>query len=203
MTTQTGTTAIANSIIAGNLSGSEDIGTDVDFDGTNNYTSNDGNLIGTGSAITIFNQNQDNTDVTNPKLEPLADNGGPTQTHNLESDSPALDAGVNSALPEDTLDLNSDSNTSEALPIDQRGSARIANETVDIGAVEVPGVIRGTNRRDSLSGSLLDDSFNLGFVYAQNVRRLAFIDTEEDIPLTQFAILPNQPELEASNIQVF
>ncbi|ELR98562.1 choice-of-anchor Q domain-containing protein [Gloeocapsa sp. PCC 73106] len=49
----------------------------------------------------------------------------------------------------------------------------------------------------------LEDSFSLGFVYATDARRLAYIDTEEDISLTQIAILRNQPELENSNIMVF
>lgn len=34
-----------------------------------------------------------------PKLAPLADNGGPTQTHNLLAESPAIDAADNAACP--------------------------------------------------------------------------------------------------------
>ena len=49
----------------------------------------------------------------------------------------------------------------------------------------------------------LENSFNLGFVYATNIERLAFIDTESDIPLTQIAILESSPELAASNISIF
>ena len=36
---------------------------------------------------------------TDPLLGPLADNGGPTQTHALLIDSPAIDAGDDSACP--------------------------------------------------------------------------------------------------------
>jgi len=59
---------------------------------------------------------------TDPLLLPLADNGGPTQTHALAMGSPAIDAGNNLA----------------ALPNDQRGSpfVRIAGAKPDIGAFE-------------------------------------------------------------------
>ena len=56
-------------------------------------------------------------------LGPLADNGGPTQTHNLLAGSAALDAGDAAfAAPPST---------------DQRGLPRVANARIDIGAVEV------------------------------------------------------------------
>ncbi len=62
-----------------------------------------------------------------PRLEPLADNGGPTLTHALLPDSPAIDAGDNAYAP----------------ATDQRGFARIVDgngdgaATVDIGALEL------------------------------------------------------------------
>ena len=49
----------------------------------------------------------------------------------------ARNAGDNSALPLDTQDLDHDGNTTETLPVDARGENRIANTTVDIGAVEL------------------------------------------------------------------
>ena len=55
---------------------------------------------------------------TDPKLGPLASNGGPTQTHALLSGSPAIDAGDNASCP----------------ATDQRGVARIGK--CDIGAYE-------------------------------------------------------------------
>jgi hypothetical protein len=60
-----------------------------------------------------------------PRLGPLADNGGPTLTHEPMAGSPALDAGSN-PLP---------------LQFDQRGAgyAREFNGTADIGAVEWQG----------------------------------------------------------------
>ena len=56
--------------------------------------------------------------VTVPFLLPLADNGGPTETHALALDSPAIDAGDSS------------------LPTDQRGVARPQGAADDIGAYE-------------------------------------------------------------------
>ena len=60
-------------------------------------------------------------------LRPLTDNGGPTLTHGLEFDSPAIDAGSN-ALAVDTNGI--------PLLTDQRGGDRIQFGTVDIGALE-------------------------------------------------------------------
>src|SRR5207248_6907356 len=61
-----------------------------------------------------------------PKLGPLTDNGGPTQTMVPQPGSRALDAGDNAAVaPGDTTD--------------QRGGGflRVSNGKVDLGAVEV------------------------------------------------------------------
>jgi sugar lactone lactonase YvrE len=62
------------------------------------------------------------TITADPKLLPLADNGGPTLTHALSADSPAIDAGNNTA----------------GLAYDQRGApfARVYGAKADIGAYE-------------------------------------------------------------------
>ena len=58
-----------------------------------------------------------------PRLGPLADNGGPTATHALLADSPAIDAGDNPS----------------SLATDQRGGTyvRVAGAAPDIGAFEL------------------------------------------------------------------
>ncbi|PZQ18493.1 MAG: hypothetical protein DI564_04115 [Rhodanobacter denitrificans] len=76
-----------------------------------------GNLIG-ASSLTV----PPDTLAGDPRLLPLADNDGPTLTHALAADSPALDAGFNP----------------ENLEHDQRGEghARLSGAAVDIGAFE-------------------------------------------------------------------
>jgi predicted outer membrane repeat protein len=66
-----------------------------------------------------FNQTGDREGV-DPRLGPLADNGGFTQTHMLLPDSPAIDAGQ--CMP--------------GLTTDQRGLPRLQGGACDIGAVE-------------------------------------------------------------------
>ena len=60
----------------------------------------------------------------NPHLMPVGDNGGPTRTHALRPDSPAIDSGNN--IP--------------GLHFDQRGSGfpRVNGPRADIGAYESP-----------------------------------------------------------------
>lgn len=85
-----------------------------------------GNFIGTHTA------------PINAGLAPLANNGGPTQTHALLTGSRAINRGSN-ALAVDPANGNA------PLTTDQRGLARIGNGTVDMGAVEyyAPPVIAG------------------------------------------------------------
>jgi hypothetical protein len=94
--TKTGNTTVYDTIIAGNHDA-------ADVDGP--YTGS-ANLIG-----------------GDPKLGPLQNNGGHTQTHALLPGSPAIDAGDNTGAP----------------AYDQRGPGfpRIVNGTIDIGAFEV------------------------------------------------------------------
>jgi hypothetical protein len=61
-----------------------------------------------------------------PKLAPLADNGGPTLTMALLPGSPAIDAGDTAAAP----------------PTDQRGFPRPAGLAADIGAFEFGSVMQ-------------------------------------------------------------
>lgn len=125
------TADIRSTIIAGNrdLSRSEK---HPDISGT--VEANANNLIGNTTGAEGFG-NSDLTNI-NPRLGPLADNGGLTQTHALLDGSPAVDSSIWLAL--DTEDLDSDGDTDELLPFDQRGNGfpRIQNR-LDIGAFEV------------------------------------------------------------------
>ena len=78
-----------------------------------------------------------------PRLAPLSNNGGPTQTMALYTGSPAIDAGSNA------LAVGPDG---KPLLTDQRGYGRIFNGTVDIGAYEygssIPGDADGDGKVD-------------------------------------------------------
>ena len=82
-------------------------------------------LIGdtTGSAIALVSGNGNNFNQV-ALLGPLADNGGPTQTHSLLPGSLAINTGSNELAD------------AAGLTADQRGEGRIQFGTVDIGAFE-------------------------------------------------------------------
>lgn len=143
------TTTLTNTIVAGNRR-TDDTADDLGNGGTLSANSKNnligdpsrsaglingvnGNIVGqaSGSGRSVVNL----ASVLNPML---ADNGGPTKTHALVSGSPAINAGINSAIPADSNDLDGDGNLIESLPFDQRGSgfARMFGSTVDLGAVE-------------------------------------------------------------------
>ncbi|MCI0537464.1 MAG: PxKF domain-containing protein [Verrucomicrobiales bacterium] len=69
------------------------------------------------------NGNQVGLDVAGVLDPVLADNGGPTFTHALIENSPAIDAGSN--------------DQAAGSATDQRGLPRLSNGTVDIGAFEI------------------------------------------------------------------
>ncbi|MGB3637584.1 MAG: DUF4347 domain-containing protein, partial [Rivularia sp. (in: cyanobacteria)] len=136
-----GVLTVSNSIIAGNA-GNDDISNQftvtlgIPFTFTGITNSNGNNLIGNGEGTSFTNgANGDIVgDSTNPidaKLGTLQDNGGLTQTHALLNGSPAVNAGSNSSIAEDTFDLDGDSNTTD-LPFEQRGVGfeRIIDSTV-------------------------------------------------------------------------
>jgi hypothetical protein len=123
-----------NSLIAGNVGFNG-----VDFRGTLNSQGH--NLIGISSGATISGDTTGNILNVHEQIGPLTDNGGPTQTHALLWNSPALDAG------DDCVFTSTCSPASgAALTLDQRGLARkadgnlVAGAHVDIGAYERQGV---------------------------------------------------------------
>ncbi|MCY2991124.1 MAG: FG-GAP-like repeat-containing protein [Planctomycetota bacterium] len=117
---------LSNTIVAGNVadSGFTDVG--------GIFESLGHNLIGKSDGSTGFvqgvNGDQLGTIISplDPRLGPLQDNGGPTQTHKPLPGSPVIDAGDNTGV----------------AATDQRGAPRILDgnsdraATVDIGAVE-------------------------------------------------------------------
>ena len=90
-------------------------------------SSNHSLLGATGLGVTVTDVGGSLLGVNDPGLLPLADNGGPTQTHALAVGSPAKDAGPNPLTPFTGSDF------------DQRGAGfdRVVDGVVDIGAFEV------------------------------------------------------------------
>lgn len=79
-----------------------------------------GNNISSDATCSGFIASGDQTGVTNPGVGPLANNGGPTQTHALLPGSPAIEAGSDAGCPS----------------TDQRGVHRPRGAHCDIGAFE-------------------------------------------------------------------
>jgi hypothetical protein len=113
------TTSLTNTIIAGQTAGEDVDGDIANFTGTHNLIGGD------------------------PRLAPLGDYGGPTQTMPLLPGSPALDAGSN-ALAVDTQ--------GNPLMTDQRGFTRIVNTNVDIGAFEDQVVVNSPANQAAIPG---------------------------------------------------
>lgn len=103
---------IKNSIVAYSPSGADCFTAGGDFSGVSENLDSDDSCPG-------FTLKDD------PLLNPLADNGGPTHTHALKVDSPAIDA-----APDCTTVGGA------AVPVDQRGQSRPFGASCDLGAYE-------------------------------------------------------------------
>jgi hypothetical protein len=159
-------TTLHNTIVAGNFRRQAAPVRD-DIDG-NVHASSSHNLIGDGTGMTGVsggsngNQVGSNTAALDARLGFLASNGGPTQTHHLLPDSPALDAGDNS------LALDAFNST---LTTDQRGAgfARFvdsldadATATVDIGALEADLLLEDVTDQATNEDTFASVPFRLG-----------------------------------------
>ncbi len=116
------------------ISGNTAAGTGPDCSGS--LTSYGCNLIQDTTDCTIGGDPTSNITGVDPLLGVLQDNGGPTETHALQSGSPAIDA---------VIDCDCTTVDGEAVTEDQRGESRPmdgdGNDTFycDIGAYEAPG----------------------------------------------------------------
>jgi CSLREA domain-containing protein len=131
-----GTVRLQNTIIAGNIA---DVGPDCNNTawGIGDVLSDDFNLIGNTNGANISGVTAHNLYNLDPKLGPLADLGGPTPTHALRFDSPALDAGHSGGLTTDQRGL--------PRPIDDPNTPNAAGgDGSDIGAYEADPNLRIT-----------------------------------------------------------
>lgn len=198
-------TEVGSSIIAGNKANGTLPGTtpsDVDrINGSfqDSFVSLGYNVIGTGISAAFTGATNDLAGILDPGLEELTFNGGPSRTHALKEDSPA----VNRGNPSIAAGVN-------GVPeFDQRGEARIKNGRIDIGAYEsdftsaLPGDFDGdgvVNGRDFLAwqrnpsvGSLSDWKAN----YNTNTGSVvAAVMTTEDVSEPSLAplVVTDEPE---------
>ncbi len=107
----TGTVTLSNTLIGDNLTG----GSDFNCGGHTTGIVSDGSNLDSGTSCGL---GIGDLIETNPMLGPLQDNGGPTLTHALEVDSPAVDV------------------TTVCEATDQRGVPRPVGIACDIGAYE-------------------------------------------------------------------
>lgn len=112
LTTLGSTVFVKNTIVAGNTLGN------CDNDQLGGAISSRGNNMSSDGSCN-FTKPTDKQNI-NPRLGPLQNNGGPTDTRALLAGSPAIDTGANTACP----------------TADQRGVRRPQGTTCDIGAFE-------------------------------------------------------------------
>lgn len=141
-------TMVANTLIAGNSADG------VVDDCLGSFTSLGYNLIGLMKAeCSGFSATGDQTGTVeeplDPLLGPLQNNGGPTETHALLENSPAIDkANPEGCLDEDSLPLNRDQRNF-FRPVNATG---LATAICDIGAYEVGGAVLRVLKTDSTNG---------------------------------------------------
>jgi CSLREA domain-containing protein len=188
---------VGNTIVAGNTA--TEAGTDLWLGNEyGSFASLGHNIIGDGNGSLVFvdgvNGDQIGTSgsAIDPRLGPLADNGGDTETHALLGGSPALDAGDNALITTPPYD---------GPPFyDQRGVGfdRICDgdhdgtATVDIGAFETPNGSAPTANGDAYA---VDE----GGTLVENAPGVLDNDTDSDgDPLT--AVLATGPTRGSLNL---
>ncbi|MEM7342992.1 MAG: choice-of-anchor Q domain-containing protein [Chloroflexota bacterium] len=122
-TAPTASAVLSNTIIAGNQDNSPNGGA-IQPDGSGSITGAAHNLVSDLTGITGNLGTGSDIVVTSLGLDPLADNGGGTQTHGLQTGSPAIDAGDHTLCTANPINN-----------LDQRGEPRIVT-ICDIGAFE-------------------------------------------------------------------
>ena len=87
----------------------------------------------TGGCFSIFDAICGDGNIESDPLFAYAASG---DLH-LTDGSPCIDTGSTAALPDDTADLDGDSDTTEQIPYDLDGNPRVVGDIVDMGAYEL------------------------------------------------------------------
>jgi CSLREA domain-containing protein len=126
------------------------------------------------------------TSVIDPKLAPIANNGGPTNTRALLAGSPAIDHANNCVFDNSCTANPNAQNPPNALTTDQRaaGFTRLFGPTVDIGAYELQG---GGAIPFILTVNTLSDHAPNGCTPADCTLREAVLDTNAN-PAADFIV---------------
>lgn len=150
------------------------------------FTSRGHNLIGDGTGGNGFTHG-DNGDIVgtslnpiDPKLRPLANNGGPTKTHALLRGSPAIDLGINDALATLTAAIAAKATTllgSNTAPFVPGMRLRLGNEVVVVVSVN-SGNSTLTVRR-GVSGTRTAHAAGTGLFLVTDQRGLGFARKED------------------------
>jgi hypothetical protein len=160
--------------------------TGPDFTGVVALQSNGYNIIGNNADAVISSQPTDQIGTPaapiDPLLAPLANNGGPTLTHALQSGSPAIDHGDPAAPPED-----------------QRGYGRVG--VPDVGAFEFGGIATILANISTRAFVQTSDNVMIGGFIVQGTEPKRVIVRAIGPELTQYGV-PNalaNPTLELHN----
>ncbi len=131
----------------------------------------------------------DNFTNGNPQLCPLGNYGGPTQSMPPLPGSPAIDAG--------------DDDVTNFFTVDERGYLRLSGAHVDMGAVEAqyapsnnPPLLNASRHNTSGPGS-----FQFSFTNAADADFTVLASTNLALPLTNWTILGNIPEITPGQYQ--
>ena len=140
--------SLGNNLIGNNFNATVSFQASV-FVGLNPVPNVNGDIVGSISA---------GTTVVDPRLGPLQNNGGPTNTRAVLPGSPAIDRGNNCVQTDTCATDPSPSTLPEPLVTDQRsiGFPRVNNGRVEIGAYELQ--LIPTSANVSVAGQVTDES---------------------------------------------
>ena len=119
-----GTASLANTILAGNN------GPAASPDCSGTLTSGGYNILGSSTGCTGLTNGVNGDQITNPQLQPLADNGGFSPTQAITTQSPAYNNGNPTGCMYGTI----------LLTEDQRGQPRQNGPRCDVGAFELQAI---------------------------------------------------------------